>query len=84
MAVELIDDAVEALAIALASVQNLLALEAIVVGGGLGDRLGQPFVHRIEKEMRPQLFVPDRPPRLLTTEFGDLSGAVGAAVLVGG
>jgi glucokinase len=84
MAVELIDEAVQALAIALASVQNLLALEAIVVGGGLGDRLGQPFVHRIEKEMKPQLFVPDRPPRLLTTEFGDLSGAVGAAVLVGG
>jgi glucokinase len=84
MAVELIDDAVEALGIALASVQNLLALEAIIVGGGLGDRLGQPFVHRIEKEMKPLLFVPDRPPRMLTTEFGDLSGAVGAAVPVGG
>src|SRR5262245_56338824 len=84
MAVELIDEAVWALGIALASVQNLLALEAIIVGGGLGDRLGQPFVHRIEKEMRPQLFVPDRSPRMLTTEFGDLSGAVGAAVLVGG
>jgi len=84
MAVELIEDAVEALGIALASVPNLLALEAIVVGGGLGDRLGQPFVHRIEKAMKPQLFVPDRPPRMLTTEFGDLSGAVGAAVLAGG
>jgi glucokinase len=84
MAVELIDDAVEALAIALASVQNLLALEAIILGGGLGDRLAQPFVRRIEREMEPQLFVPDRPPRILTTEFGDLSGAVGAAVLVGG
>ena len=34
MAVELIEDAVEALGIALASVQNLLALEAIVVEAG--------------------------------------------------
>jgi glucokinase len=84
MAVELIDEAVEALGIALASVQNLLALEAIIVGGGLGDRLGPTFVHRIEKEMGPQLFVPERAPKMLTTEFGDLSGAVGAAVLVGG
>lgn len=81
---ELIDDAVWALGVALASVQNLLALEAIVIGGGLGDRLGRPFVDRIAAEMQPQLFVPDKPPAMLTTEFGDLSGAVGAAVLVGG
>lgn len=80
----LIDDAVWALGVALASAQNLLDLEAIIVGGGLGDRLGAPFVARIAKEMQPNLFVPDRPPAMLTTEFGDLSGAVGAAVLAGG
>jgi glucokinase len=83
MAHGLVDEAVWALGLTLASVQNLLALEAIIVGGGLGDRLGAPFVERIEAEMRPQLFVPDRPPAMLTTQFGDLSGAVGAAVLVG-
>jgi glucokinase len=81
---ELIDDAVWALGVALASAQNLLALEAIVVGGGLGDRLGAPFVERVAAEMAPQLFVPDRAPEMLTTEFGDLSGAVGAAVVAGG
>lgn len=84
MAVELVDDAVRALAVALASVQNLLALEAIVIGGGLGDRLGPPFVERIREEMQPLLFVPDHPPTLLSSEFGDLAGAVGAAVLAGG
>jgi glucokinase len=84
LAHELIDEAVWALGVALASVQNLLALEAIVIGGGLGDRLGRPFVDRIAAEMQPQLFVPDRPPAMLTTEFGDLSGAVGGAVLAGG
>jgi glucokinase len=83
MARDLVDDAVEALAIGLASVQNLLALEAIVIGGGLGDRLGAPFVERIEKGMKPLLFVPDAAPKMLTTEFGDLSGAVGASVLAG-
>lgn len=84
LAHELIDEAVWALGIACASVQNLLALEAIVIGGGLGDRLGTPFVERITAEMQPQLFVPDKPPEMLTTQFGDLSGAVGAAVLAGG
>jgi len=84
MAVALIDDAVWALGIALASVQNLLDLEAIIVGGGLGDRLGQPFVERIDAAMQPLLFVPERPPSILRTQLGDLSGAVGAAILAGG
>jgi glucokinase len=81
MAHELIDDAVWALGVGCASVQNLLALEAIVIGGGLGDRLGRPFVDRVAEAMAPHLFVPERPPVMLTTEFGDLSGAVGGAVL---
>jgi glucokinase len=84
VATRLIDEAVWALGTVLASVQNLLDLEAIIVGGGLGDRLGPPFVARIEREMQPHLFVPDRPPELLTTELGDLGGAVGAAVRAGG
>jgi glucokinase len=82
MAEELIDQAVWALGIALASAQNLLDLEAIIVGGGLGDRLGQPFIERVKAAMQPHLF--DDPPDLLGTELGDLSGAVGAAVTVGG
>jgi glucokinase len=84
MARDLVDDAVEALATGIASAQNLLALEAIVIGGGLGDRLGAPFVERIQNGMKPLLFVPESAPRMLTTEFGDLSGAVGATVLAGG
>jgi glucokinase len=84
MAQGLVDEAAWALGVALASTQNLLALEAIIVGGGLGDRLGGPFVKRVEDEMRPQLFAPEHAPAMLTTEFGDLSGAVGAAVLAGG
>ncbi len=80
----LIDEAAWALGLGLASAQNVLDLEAIIVGGGLGDRLGQPFVDQIVEKMSPHLFTPDKPPRMLTTELGDLSGAVGAAVLAGG
>lgn len=80
----LIDDAVWALGIALSNVQNLLDLEAFIVGGGLGDRLGAAFVQRVEKAVRQRLHVPERPPKFLTTELGDLAGAVGAAVLAGG
>jgi glucokinase len=81
MATKLIKEAVWALGLALASAQNLLDLEAIVIGGGLGDRLGQPFVDRVAVAMKPHLLLDDRPPKMLGTELGDLSGAVGAALL---
>ncbi len=84
LARQLLDEAAWALGLGLASAQNLLDLEAIIVGGGLGDRLGQPFVDQIVDKMAPHLFTPDRPPVMLTTELRDLSGAVGAAVLAGG
>ena len=84
MAAELIEDAVWALGVGLASAQNLLDMEAIILGGGLGDRLGEPFLERVRSSMKPHLFVSDRAPTLLGTELRDLSGAVGAAVLAGG
>jgi glucokinase len=80
---QLLADAAWALALALASVQNMLDLEAIVVGGGMGDKLGQPFIDRVLKQMRPHLFADDHPPVVLPTELRDLSGAVGAALLAG-
>ncbi|MDH4103689.1 MAG: ROK family protein [Thermoleophilia bacterium] len=83
MAKKLIAEAAWALGIGMASAQNLLDLEAIIVGGGLGDRLGQPFVDQIVEQMTPHLFAQE-PPVVLGTELRDLSGAVGAAVLAGG
>lgn len=80
MAVRLIDDAVWAMGLALASAQNLLDLEAITIGGGLGDRLGQPFADRVGASMLPHLFRPEQPPKLLASTLGDLAGAIGAAL----
>jgi glucokinase len=84
LAEKLIDDAVWALGIAVANAQNLLDVEAIIIGGGLGDRLGKPFVDRVAAAVQPHLHVPDRPPAIIPTELGDLAGAVGAAILAGG
>jgi glucokinase len=79
--VKLLDGAVRALGIAIANAQNLLDVEAVIIGGGLGDRLGRPFVERVAATARPLLHISERPPQFLTTELGDLSGAVGAALL---
>jgi glucokinase len=81
---KLVNEAVDALGLGLANAQNLLDLEAIILGGGLGDRLGDQFVQRVGRAMFPHLHLPDRPPVVLQTELRDLSGAVGAAVVAGG
>jgi glucokinase len=81
LATELVDRAVKVLGAGIASVVNLLDLEAIVIGGGLGSRLGQPYADRIAGEMRPHLLVPEEAPPVHTTALGDLGGAIGAALL---
>jgi glucokinase len=53
----------------------------VVVGGGLGIRLGRPYVERIEAAMCPHLFVDQRPPAVRLAELGDLGGAIGASLL---
>jgi glucokinase len=80
LATELIERAVDALGAGIASVINLLDLEAVIIGGGIGTRLGEPYAKRIAKAMHPHLFDDDHPPRVEVAELGDLGGAIGAAL----
>jgi glucokinase len=82
MAKELIHRAIEALGAGVASAVNLLDVEAVIIGGGLGTRLGDDYTRRIEKAMGPHLFVDDNPPAVHVAALGDLGGAIGAALLV--
>lgn len=81
LAAEIVDRAIEALGAGIASAVNLLDVETVVIGGGLGTRLGEPYVRRIDEAMRPHLFVSDRPPAVVPAMLGDLGGALGAALL---
>jgi glucokinase len=82
LATELIDRAVKALGAGVASAVNLLDVDTVVIGGGLGTRLGEPYVERIRDAMQPHLFVDDSPPKVCSAALGDLGGAIGAALLV--
>jgi glucokinase len=81
LAEKLIDRAVEALGAGIASAVNLLDVEAVIIGGGLGTRLGEPYVKRIREAMAPHLFSDDHPPALHVAGLGDLGGAIGAALM---
>ena len=82
MAKDLIERAIEALGAGVASACNLLDVEAVIIGGGLGTRLGDDYARRIDKAMRPHIFVDENPPAVHVAALGDLGGAIGAALLV--
>jgi glucokinase len=81
LAHKLVDSAVDAIGVAVASSLNLLDVDAVIVGGGLGLRLGDPYVERIRVAMMPHLFADHRPPEVLLASLGDLGGAIGATLL---
>jgi glucokinase len=70
------------LAIGIASVANLLNPEVVVVGGGLVEALGEPFVEQIRRQVkgRPMLASTD-PLRIVRSALGDDAGIVGAALV---
>jgi glucokinase len=81
MAQRLMQRALEALGAGVASAINLLDVPAVVIGGGLGTRLGQPYADKILAAMMPHLFVDTRPPVVITAALGDLGGAIGASLI---
>jgi glucokinase len=80
---KIIRQAIKALGAGIASAQNVLDVEAVVIGGGMGIRLGEPYADRIREAMMPHLFVDSDPPAVHVAALGDLGGAIGASLLVG-
>lgn len=81
VAMEIIDEAIDMLGVGIASAVNLLDVEAVVIGGGIGVRFGDPYARRIAEAMQPHLFNDARPPDVKVAALGDLGGAIGAALL---
>jgi glucokinase len=81
LAMKLFEEAIAALGTGIGSAINLLDVEAVIIGGGLGVRFGQPLADRIADAMQPHLFHDANPPAVRAAELGDLGGAIGAALL---
>ena len=56
-------------------------MRVAILAGGLGTRLGEPYVGKIRAAMQPHLFVADDPPEVSVAALGDLGGAIGATLL---
>lgn len=79
---EVLDETAQLLGVAIANVVTLLSLKKIVVGGGLTEALGEPWVKKIRKAVREIAF-PERVQQVqvVASELEDDAGLLGAAML---
>jgi glucokinase len=78
----MIERALAALGAGVASAINVIDVECVILGGGLGVRLGEEYAKRLAQAMQPHLFADYRPPDVHVAALGDLGGAIGATLLV--
>ncbi len=82
LTVEVVDHTSELLGTCIAGVVTLLSLGRVVLGGGLTEALGEPFVERVRKAARQNAF-PDRckQVKVVGTKLLDDAGVLGAALI---
>lgn len=82
LVVRAIDEAARYLALGIASVANLLNPELAVLGGGVVEGLGQPFVDAVRGRVaKMPLTSSTGTLRIVKSELGDDAGITGAALL---
>jgi len=82
LAVDVVNKAADLLGIAIANWITVLAIDNVVIGGGVTEALGRPYISRIRASFKKHVF-PKRCQkcRLVMTELKDDAGLLGAALL---
>jgi glucokinase len=82
LAIKGIERAAKYLSIGIASVANLVNPELVVLGGGLVQALGEPFVRQIATQLngRPMLAA-TRDLKVVMSQLGDDAGVIGGALI---
>ena len=81
LATQLFDAAIDAIAVGVGSVVNLLDVSLVVVGGGMAEKLGQDLADRISEASRPWMLHPNPDLSFAVSALGDDAGVIGAAAL---
>ena len=82
LATEVIDEAADLLGTAIANWVTFLAIDTVLVGGGVTETLGPPYLTRIRAALDREVFPPrNRVCELRMTELRENAGLLGAALL---
>lgn len=82
VALRALERALTALGAGIASAVNLLDVETVVIGGGMGDRFFAAHGDQIARHTHDNLFRAGSPPEIVPAALGDDGGAIGASLLV--
>ncbi len=82
LAREVVHEAAQLLGIAIANVITVLSIDTVIIGGGVTEALGKPFVDRVRSGFKRNVF-PKRcaDARIVMTELMNDAGVLGAALL---
>jgi len=82
LVIEVVDEAADLLGQSIGSIVTLLSLPRVVLGGGLVEALGAPFVERVESVVRSVAF-PDacKKVNVVASDLEDTAGVLGAAMI---
>lgn len=84
-AVEVVDHAARFIGIAAANVVTLLSIDTVILGGGVTEALGEPFLARIRTAFDAVVFPQRlRSCEILMTALKDYAGVIGAASIARG
>lgn len=82
LATRVVHHAADVLGLALANWITMLSIDTVVLGGGVTEALGEPFIARIRASFDRWVFPPQcRACSILASGLGDLAGVYGAAML---
>lgn len=83
LTIQVLHEAQEVLGLLIASVVNLLDPQAIILGGGLVESLGESFVEPVRSLAYDHFFLadPEHRVQIMQASLGDLATVMGAAVL---
>lgn len=79
---EVINDSADRLGMAAGSIASLLSLQRVVIGGGLAEALGEPYVDRVRAATKREVFPSAlKAIEVVPSELGDDAGIIGAGLL---
>lgn len=82
LAMRVVHEAADLLGVALANWVTVLALDTVIIGGGVAEALGSPFLKLVRRSFDRDVFpARSRKARLLMTTLRDDAGLLGAALL---
>ncbi len=83
LAQKVVNQSADLLGLAIANLVTVLAIDTVIIGGGLAESLGKPYVTRVRKQFERVVFPSVcRACEVCGSDLNDLAGVLGAGMLI--